>query len=43
MTIEEYVELIKRVQIYTDYDDVKDMTPEEGEKYLKSIPTWEAM
>ena len=40
MTRDEYVKLINEVGIYETYEELKDMSYQEGIEYLNIIPTW---
>ena len=40
MTRDEYVNLINETGIYASYEELKDMSYEEGIEYLNSVPVW---
>lgn len=43
MTHDEYLKLIDDVDVYASYEELKDMTYEEGIEYLKTVPVWVPM
>lgn len=43
MTHDEYIKLINEVGIYASYEELKDMTYQEGVEYLDNVPIWVPM
>ena len=43
MTKEEYIKAVEQTGVYASYEELKDMSLEEGIKYLETCPKWITM